>query len=357
MNRRRATTALLVVAALLAVGAGAVAAVRALRPGPGTTLERAFAAAPDDAARYSFTDWAAVRRELGLDLSADSTTADVRTLIDRGYDADLTSTSALVESAQALQAQYGFSPATLDWELFTQSDARAVLVMSLPESADDATFEEISRRLTALDYAEPDSATGVWVGNPAVITEAGAVTPELTFVALDAERRLVIASDTLGGAEDGAAAAEADELPAGGLAEVVADAGEPLSAAVYTGDQACAGLSMGSADATDQDQADELIAAAGKVNPLTGFAMSAQPGGDVRVSMAFDSEAQARTNADTRAALASGPAPGQGGDFADRFRLGPVTADGTVVRMTLEPAINSFVVSDLSTGPVLFATC
>ena len=73
--------------------------------------------------------------------------------------------------------------------------------------------------------------------------------------------------------------------------------------------------------------------------------------------MSFETEEQARTNADTRAELASGPAPGQGGEFADRFTLGEVSADGTVVTMDLEPVEGAFVLSELSSGPVLFATC
>ena len=357
MTRRRLTTGLLVALALVVVVVGAVVAVRVLRPGPDTDLERAFAAAPDDAARYSWTDWAGVRRELGLDLGTASTTAEVQDLLDQGYEADLTSTSALGESAQVLQAQYGFSPASLDWELFSQSESGAVIVMHLPESAGEEAFDDIAGRLRGLEYGEPDSPGGVWKGDPAVITRAGSVTPELTFLALDADRRLVIGSDTLGGAEAGVAAAEEQGLAAEGLGEVVADAGDPLSAAIYTGDQACAALSMRQADATDQDQGEELLAAAGAVHPLTGFALSAQPGGDVRVSMAFESEANARIDADTRALLASGPAPGQGGEFTDRYALGPVTADGTVVRMELEPVQGTYLVSDLSTGPVLFATC
>ena len=90
---------------------------------------------------------------------------------------------------------------------------------------------------------------------------------------------------------------------------------------------------------------------------MTGFAIAGQPGGDVLVAMSFENEDQARANADSRAALAAGPAPGQGGDFADRFELGAVTADGNVVTMELEPTEGSYVLSDLSTGPVLFATC
>jgi hypothetical protein len=114
---------------------------------------------------------------------------------------------------------------------------------------------------------------------------------------------------------------------------------------------------MGNADASDQEQATELLRAAGKVNPITGFAMSVQPDRDVRVVLSFETDDQARTNADTRVALAEGPAVGQGGDFQDRFSVGSVTAEGRHVLMDLEPAEGAYVLSDLSTGPVLFATC
>jgi hypothetical protein len=73
--------------------------------------------------------------------------------------------------------------------------------------------------------------------------------------------------------------------------------------------------------------------------------------------MSFENDDQARTNADSRAVLAGGPAPGQGGDFSSRFRLGTVSADGAVVTMELEPAAGEYVLSDLTSGPVLFATC
>ena len=90
---------------------------------------------------------------------------------------------------------------------------------------------------------------------------------------------------------------------------------------------------------------------------MTGFAMAVEPDRRVRVAMAFESDDQARRNADSRARLAAGPAPGQGGDFGERFSLGPVTADGSVLTMELKPVEDSPVLSDLSTGPVLFATC
>ena len=107
--------------------------------------------------------------------------------------------------------------------------------------------------------------------------------------------------------------------------------GEPLSAAVYTGDFACKSLAMAQADEDDQSTADQLVAAAGRVDPMTGFAMAVEPDRQVTVAMAFETDDQARRNADSRAKLAAGPAPGQGGDFGERFTLGPVTADGSVV--------------------------
>jgi hypothetical protein len=85
--------------------------------------------------------------------------------------------------------------------------------------------------------------------------------------------------------------------------------------------------------------------------------MSVQPDRQVRVLMAFETDDQARTNADTRSTLASGPAPGQGGDFGDRFSVKSVTADGKLVRMDLVPHQGQYVLSDLGSGPLLFATC
>ena len=65
----------------------------------------------------------------------------------------------------------------------------------------------------------------------------------------------------------------------------------------------------------------------------------------------------ARVDAETRATLATGPAPGQGGDFADRFALDEAASSGRVVTLDLSPVPGQYVLSDLTSGPVLFATC
>ncbi|MFC6342457.1 hypothetical protein ACFP8W_10755, partial [Nocardioides hankookensis] len=62
-------------------------------------------------------------------------------------------------------------------------------------------------------------------------------------------------------------------------------------------------------------------------------------------------------NAASRAVLAAGPAPGQGGDFSDRFSVASASAEGDLVTLDLVPRSGEYVFSDLASGPVLFATC
>ena len=324
------------------------------RAQPSTDLERAVALAPEGAQRLTWTDWADVRRELDADLSASSDTDELAGFLTEAYDADLSPMSALLESAEALHREYGFSPATLEWELLSQSEDGAAVLMKLP---DDTDMDRLGDRLEELGYQRPDSDTGVWQGGVDLLPTIGTLTPELQHLALDEEQGLVVGSDIAAYAETAMATVTGEGESVEGLDDVVAAAGPALAAAVYSGEQACGALAMGSADPTHQDEARQLVAQAGEVNPLTGFAMAAVPGGDVRVAMSFETEEQARANADSRAELASGPSPGQGGDFADRFRLGRVAAEGSVVTMELDPVKGSYVLSDLSTGPVLFATC
>lgn len=343
----------LVVAAVLAVALVAAGVVWWLAR-PSTELEQAVSWAPEEGERLTWTHWSAIRTELGADLDDSSGVGAVQDFLDEGYEKDLTSTSALLGSAQALHQRFGFSPATLEWELLSQSASGTAVLMRLSDETDP---EELADGLEQLGYERPDEETGVWRGGPDLLATLGPeLTPELQYLALDADRGLLVASDTadyLAGVVDGLGEGDG---PAG-LEDVVAGSGEPLTAAVYTGDHACSALAMGTADPADQAEADQLVAAAGEVNPVTGFAMSAQPGGEIRVVLSFENDDQARTNADSRSVLASGPAPGQGGDFSERFSVDSVTADGSVVTMDLDPVEGGYVISDLSTGPVLFATC
>ena len=318
------------------------------------SFDRAVSLAPEGAQRLTFTDWAGVRRTLDADADVDSSTSEVEQFLADAFEADLSPMSALLESTPAMQESYGFSPATLDWELLSQGKDGAVVLMQLPEGTD---FDALGERLEGLGYRRPETDTGVWLGGIDLLPSIGTLTPELQYLALDADRRLVVTSDTERYLRQAMETVTGDADPVQDLDEVTGASGEPLAAALYDGEVACGSLAMGAADGPDQDQAEELVEAAGQVDPLTGFAMAVQPDLGVRVAMSFESEEQARANADSRAALAAGPAPGQGGDFADRFELGRVTADGEVVTMELEPREGEYLLSDLTSGPVLFATC
>lgn len=343
----------MIAVAVVAVAALVAAGVAWWVARPGTDLERAVSWAPDASERLTWTDWSGIRDELGVDLDAGSSVAGLQAFLDQGYERDLTSTSALLSSAAVMQQEYGVSPATLDWELLSQSEEGAVVLMGLAEGTD---VDALADGFEELGYQRPSSETGVWQGGPELLARIGGadLTPELQYLALDADRNLLLASDRAGFLED-TLADDGDGPP--GVTDVVEASGEPLSAAVYTGDNACSALAMGTADAGDQAQAERLVEEAGEVNPVTGFALSAQPDGGIRVVLSFETEDQARTNADSRSALARGPAPGQGGDFSDRFTVDEVSAEGTVVTLDLDPVEGAYVMSDLSSGPVLFATC
>lgn len=270
------------------------------------------------------------------------------------YDRDLSSASALGTSAVTLDEKLGVSPANLDWEVFTQSRDGAALVMALPDSV---SFDDLGDRLESLGFARPDEEDGTWTGGVDVVARIGSLTPQLQYWTLLEDGGLVVTSDTAGYLAVATAAVVGDGERVDGLDDVVDPSGEPTSAVVLSGGYACEKLAMAQADRPEQDQAAELLAAAGPVSPVTGFALSAQPDGGVRAVLSFESDAQARENADSRAALAAGPAPGQGGDFGDRFAVAASTAQGRSVVMELAPVDGEYVVSDLSSGPVLFATC
>jgi hypothetical protein len=351
---KRLTIVVVAVVGVVLIAAAVVVGVRWRHDQDTTAFEQATSYAPADAARLSWTDWAAVRQQIGGRLDGDSSATAVQSFLDDAFDQDLTSASALVQSAPVLQSKFGFSPASAEWELFSQSTEGAVVILQLRDGSDVGA---VADHLADAGFARPDRDGGVWMGGDTLLPEIGAdLTPELQYVALDVDRGLVLTSDTAG-----YLAQVVDGLGDDQISEqqrsVISGSGEPLSAVVYDGDHVCSALAMSQADDDAQGTASRLIGEAGTVDPMTAFAMSVQPGGHVRVVMAFADERQARTNATSRAVLAAGPAPGQGGDFSDRFSVGSATAEGDLVTLDLVPRPGSYVLSDLSSGPVLFATC
>ncbi|MFC6340606.1 hypothetical protein ACFP8W_01330, partial [Nocardioides hankookensis] len=293
---KRVTVVVAAVVGLVLLAALAVVGVRWWRDRDRTAFEQATSYAPADAARLSWTDWAAVRDRTGADLDATSSGDDVQSFLDKAFDVDLTSTSALVQSAPVLQAHFGFSPANVEWELFSQSTAGAVVILRLPDDDLDAVGDD----LEDAGFKRPGTDDGVWIGGDSLLPEIGAdLSPELQYVALDADRGLVLTSDRSDYLHDVVDGLGDDHL-SDPVKSVVDASGEPLSAAVYDGDNACSALAMSQADADDQATADRLVEEAGTIDPMTAYALSVQPGGHVRAVMAFADGDQAKANAASR---------------------------------------------------------
>ena len=348
MSRR----AVITVTAVLVVVAAALAAWRVLSPT--TPLADALAYAPDATSRASWTDWEGVRRQLDADVDAGSSAEDVDAFVSEAFAADLSAMSALGTSAGTMQTELGFSPATLRWELLAQSPEGAVEVLGVGE---DMSFDDLAERLADAGWTEPEDEDGVWVGGPDVVAGVGPLTPELQHFVLLADRGVVLASDQAPYLEQVREVVDGDAEAAARLGDLASTLGEPLAAAVYDGAYACEHLAMAQADDDAQAEADQLVEAAGGVHPLTGFAMGALAGGDLRAVLQVEDADDAPGDADARAQLAAGPAPGQGGDFTDRFSVEAAGSDGREITLDLRPEEGAYVLSDLTSGPVLFATC
>lgn len=320
----------------------------------GTPLQEALGLVPAATSRASWTDWDAVRRELGADVGAGSSAEEVDAFLSEAFSRDLSSMSALGTSAGVMQDQLGFSPATVSWELLAQSTDGAVDVMGV---GPDVSFDDVAQRLSELGWTEPDDEDGVWVGGTDVLSAVGDLTPELQHVALLADEGLVITSDQAPYLETVLDVVHGDGDGADDLADLAGALGEPVAAATYDGDYACEKLAMAQAGDADRAEGDRLVEAAGGVHPLTGFAMALLGDGDLRAVLQVEDADDAPGDAEARARLAAGPAPGQGGDFTDRFRVADAGAEGRDVVLDLEPEQGEYVLSDLTSGPVLFATC
>lgn len=352
LPRGRRGRVVLAAAVVLVLALGVVAWRVVTRPEP-SRFAAAARLAPASTIRLLWTDWSAVRREVGSKVSGRSTSDDIESFLDDSFDAGLGSGSVLVDSAAALQEYLGFSPATIDWELSAQDRRSAITLMGL---GDDFDIPRLRRTLTQAGFTPPDRPGGIWQGGSDVLSDLPReVTGEVGYLQIDAEAHLLVASNREIDLRERDDDVRGDRDDAVG--RLVDAAGATTSASVFTGDYTCAELAMSGADPADRTRGDELIQQAGGVHPLAGYGLAGEPGGDVRFLFAFDDADQARKDADSRAKLASGPAPGQGGTFPDLFAVRRVVASDTVVTMETRPTEGSLLLSDLDRGPVLFASC
>jgi hypothetical protein len=324
-----------------------------------TGLSQAVDVVPRSTLRLSFTDWSAVRRELGVDDSDKPSAATIEKLTSKAYDSDLSAASSIDESTAALQKHFGFSPATAEWEAYAQSRQGATMVVKMPGGFD---FDRVEQHLDDLGFTRPAKDTGVWKGGVDLVAAIDpTITPELQYVAVLADRHLIVTSDEESYAKKAAAVALGNGASLGDLStthELVDKLNEPAAAMLWSRDFACSDLAMSQTDQDTQDQADQLVATAGKVTPVSGLVMALGADRRLTVGELFEDSGQAKENLRARARLAVGQAPGRGGSFSDDLRLTSSRTDGAAVMLELKPKAGSgFVLSALDSGPVIFATC
>lgn len=363
---RRFLVGLVVLALLAAVVLGGVLGWRWLRK---SELEQALGSMPAESLRVTYTDWSAVRAEVGGGVGAGASAGEVSAFVDRAYDSGLAWTSSVAGSTAAMASRFGFSAVTAQWEAYGQSPEGAVAAMRLPEGTD---FAAVERRLARLGYDAPAAGPGsggVWAGSPDLVAQIDpSLTPVLQNLVVLPDERIVLMSDAASYASSSAdvLTGDADGLVAASeqVASLARVTAEPVTAVVYAADFACSedALSMAQAGPDDQALADQLVADAGGVSPLSGLVLAHEPDGTLLVRMAFESADQAEENLRPRAELAAGEAVGQGGSFTDRFTVEEARQEGSTLTLTLEPVGSvgeqpGGLLSDLADGPVLFATC
>jgi hypothetical protein len=328
-----------------------------------TSYQQAVEWLPASTLRATYTDWESVRSLAdGSGLGSASTTRDVSSFVSRAYDLDLTATSAVVDSTYAMNRRYGFSPIDASWEMYGQSREGAVVVLQFGDSVD---LEGVERNLRGLGYQPPSGGAGsggVWAGSADLVaTIDPTLTPVMQNVVVLPDEGVVLLSDNQAYASSAASVVSGDEEgldSVDGVSSLAAAVDEPASAVLFASDFACEALSMATADEEDQAVADDLIASAGGVSPVAGVVVAMQPDRSLVVGMHFESSDQASDDLRPRTELATGEAVGQGGTFGERFRVVEAAADGNEIVMDLEPASDDLpLLSDLTQGPLLFASC
>ena len=236
-----------------------------------------------------------------------------------------------------------------------------MLIVGLPDGLD---VDELGDGFEALGYERPDEDDGVWNGGEELVAQIAGATaqPDARSSSTSPSTptaHLLLASDNGPYLPQAVARLDDDlddERPAPTSPR---RSGEPLSAAVYTGDYACKALAMAQADDDDQSTADQLVAAAGDGRPADGV----RDGGRSQTGTCAVGDGLRERRPGTpqrRQPRRSWPPdrrPARAATSPSGSRSGRSTADGRVVTMELKPVEGSPVLSDLSTGPVLFATC
>lgn len=340
----------LALAAALSLGAWA----SGRQPDTRSSLTASLDVLPAETLVAGFTDWSAIRDELGVDRGSSRAARDA---LAGASLRDLTTRSVLGGVIGPMHAAYGWSAADLEWESYGQSRGGAAMVGRLSGSV---SIDEIEQRLGEIGYRRDGSG---WTldeqGRTAVGAELASTLGHLAFVPRE---RLVVASDrpghlaavlaTIRGRRDSVLSVR----PAADVASALAGS---TTAVVQAGAFGCRATSLDGLGRAVQAQAAAAIARTGRLTRpgFTGRGLTEGSSG-ARISFvaAFDSPAQAAEQLQVRSALAQGPFIGRSGRIEDTLELTDASTTGAVTRLTFttDPSRSAYMSGE---GPLLFASC
>ena len=342
---------LLVIAVVVSVGVWA----SGREPDRRSSMAAALDALPAGTLVAGFTDWAAIRDDLGI--GAASTRSGRDALSDDASLRDLTTRSVLGGVIDDMHEAYGWSAADLEWESYGQSRAGAAMVARLTPAV---SIDDVQDRLRALGYRRDGD---VWSIDAAGSTTVG---PELArtlgHLAVLPRQRLVIAADRAAYVPDvvstvrGAEPSVLTSRPVAEIAQVLAGSD---TAVIQSGGFSCRATSFDGSGADVQAQADAALARVGRLDTPTFTGRGLVDGArrqSIRFASAFASPAQAAEQLRVRSALTTGPFIGRSGQVEDTLDLVRSTVHGSVatLRFDLDPDRGAFMSGE---GALLFAAC
>ena len=310
----------------------------ALRPDTRPALTSALDVLPFRTNVVGFTDWAQIRKYVGLD------DADGR---------DLTTRSVIDGGVANMRDVLGWSPADLEWEVYGQDPSGAASVVRLNGSV---SFDDVRKKLRSAGYLQ-DGQT--WSA-----PESSLLPDIFARVALVPRQRLLVMSGQRGQIPrvldviEGRARSLAASHAAADTAQALAGSDSVI---LQGGTLGCTSTAVTGGDR--ERQARVAIDRAGTLDPYRysgrgvvdagGSGFAAQR---VVFAMTFDSAVGASEQARVRARLATGPFIGRTGRLDETLRLRSAATDESTVRLDFahDPNTDVFMTG---TGPVLFATC
>lgn len=349
-------------------------------PDPRNALLVASQYLPPSTTSASFTDWSAIRAALdgyaldpaegGEPGSADDPDAEgeseSESFMLAASATDLSYQSLLESTTPEMQEWLGFSPLTIEWEMYARSGAAAagkiIVVMGLGTANSAA---DVADTLQRIGYQRTD---GVWqIGINDFAKQTLELPTVLRNIAIRADEGIVVASespqairDTLARVDDDARSL-ADVRSVRSIFETLRGA---ISATVMNTDEACAMSSMTNISGEEEARADAVLAPLGTLEAIERLGLGLYVGADardearLRYAMTFDSGEQARDQRRIRGQLATGAIIGRLSSIEDFMRLDDArTAGPTAVLDFVVEDLEDSPLTQIGTGPMLFAAC